>query len=250
MWGLKWGQMIWGATAVAVPAVSGAALLLLSVLLLVVGYRMGKRQRAPRWLPWLTGIGAALLPVAIVRATTFTVPVIFSNGTVADATQVNTDLSTIAAEIDRLRKQTAVVTDCEFRPRDGNVAYNCLEGQSGANITDGTAGGMVGPVNVPQGATITSVDIWVNDSSSTANVALCLWAPFDSFGSNDLNIPCVKTSGTPGIVKLTITPNVIQGNGEAFELLARSLDASGNDIAWPASAALTVRTAYVHYEMP
>jgi hypothetical protein len=250
MWGLKWGQMIWGATGVAVPAVSGVALLLLSVLLLVVGYRMGKRQRAPRWLPWLTGIGAALLPVAVVRATTFTVPVIFSNGTVAHATQVNTDLSTIAAEIDRLRKQTAVVTDCEFRPRDGNVGYGCLEGQSGANITDGTAGGMVGPVNVPQGATITSIDIWVNDSSSTANVALCLWAPFDSFGSNDLSIPCVKTSGTPGIVKLTITTNVVQGNGEAFELLARSLDSSGNDVGWPASAGLTVRTAYVHYEMP
>jgi len=248
MWGMKWGQMIWGTTAV--PALSSLALLLLSVLLLVIGYRMGKRQRAPRWLPWLTAIGAALLPVAVVRATTFTVPFTFANGTVADATQVNANMTTIATEIDRLRKQVSVVTECEFRPRIDPTGYNCFLGQSGANITDGSAGGLVGPVHVPQAATITSVEIWVNDTSSTADISLCLRGPFDSFGSNDLSIPCVRTTGSPGIVKLTIPTSTVNGLGTSYELLALAVDGSGNGVGWPASAALTVRVAYVHYEVP
>jgi hypothetical protein len=249
MWGQRWGQMIWGGSN-AVPALSGGALLLLSVLLLAVGYRLGKRQRAPRWLPWLTAIGAALLPVAVVRAATFTVPFVFSNGTTADATQVNANMTAIATEIDRLRKQTAVVTECEFRPVLSPVAYQCGFGLGGASITDGNAGGMSAPVRVPQGALITTVDVWVNDTSSAADVQLCLYAAIDSIGSYDLSVPCVKTSGTPGIVKLTITANVTQGAGSAFELFATSQNSSGVLVGWPASAAHAIRTAYAHYEMP
>jgi hypothetical protein len=249
MWGQNWGQMIWGRASASVPALSGVALLLLSLLLLVIGYRLGKRQRAPRWLPWITGIGAALLPAAVVRATTFTVPFVFSNGTVADATQVNSNMSTIAAEIDRLRKQTAVVTECEFRPPSGTVGWSCGSGQGGAFITDGNAGGVTGPVHVPAGATITGVDVWVNDSSSTADLRVCLQAPFDSFGSYDLSVPCVTTSGTPGIVKLTIATSVLHGSGESFELFMFSVNSMGTTVAWP-SFNHTVRTAYVHYEVP
>jgi len=219
-------------------------------LLLVIGYRLGKRQRAPRWLPWITGIGAALLPAAVVRATTFTVPFVFSNGTVADATQVNANMSTIAAEIDRLRKQTAVITECEFGPSFGNVGWTCGSGPGGAYITDGTAGGLTSPVHVPAGATITGVDVWVNDSAA-AEMKVCLYGLFDSFGSYDLSIPCVQTSGTPGIVKLTIPANVVHGSGTSYELFMTAVNPMGTTVGWPTLAgSFTVRSAYAHYEMP
>jgi hypothetical protein len=240
--------MIWGGQQ-AVPALSGGMLLLLSLLLLVVGYRMGKRARAPRWLPWLTGLGAALLPTAVVRAATFTVPVVFSNGTIADAKQVNQDMSAIAAEIDSLRKPTAVVTECEFRPRIGTAGYVCGMGPGGAVITDGNNGGMVGPLHVPQGATITGVDIFVTDTSPTVDLQICMWAPLDSFGSYDMSVPCVTTSGAPGTTKLTIASTAVQGNGEGFELIVSSRDAGNNPVAWPANN-MAIRTAYVHYEVP
>jgi hypothetical protein len=225
-------------------------LLLLSVLLLVVGYRMGKRARAPRWLPWMTGLGAALLPTAVVRAATFTVPFVFSNGTVADATQMNQNMSTIAAEIDRLRKPVAVVTECEFRPRVGTAGYTCGFGQGGAFITDSSNGGLVGPVHVPQGATITSIDVFVNDTSATLDLHICPLAADDLLPGFNTSA-CVATSGMPGLSKLTLTPNVIQGNGSGWELFAFVQDASNTTVGWPSTGTdLTVRNACVHYEVP
>jgi hypothetical protein len=254
MWGQTWGQMIWGKqTAAAVPALPGGMLLLLAGLLMFVGYRMGRRQRAPRWMAGAIGLAVALVPVAIVHATsTFGVPFTFSNGTVADATQVNQNFAAVATEMNSLRNQTAVTTECDFHGRASNVIVDCGGGNGGASIVAPGDNALVGPVRVPQGATITSVDVWVGDTNTSVNAHVCLWGVFDAFGGFDESIPCANSSGAPGIVKLTITAptGTIQGNGESYEIFAFPNDASGNFVSWPTDVSLTLRTAYVHYQSP
>jgi hypothetical protein len=250
MWGQKWGSMVWGGVH-TVPALSTGMLIALAVLLLVIGYRMGRQRRAPRWLALVVGVGAALLPVAVVQATTFTVPFTFTNGSIADANQVNQNFSTVATEIDRLRKQTAVLGDCAFHPRISSVQWQCALGQGGASITNGGDITLSGPVDVPQGATITSIDAWVADTSATVDVQLCMRGVVDNQGFFDGGPACVSTSGTPGFTKLTLNANVLQGNGEAWELFFFTTDSTtGAFVNWPAGATITVRTAYIHYETP
>jgi hypothetical protein len=227
--------------------------IVLAVVLLAIGYTVGRRRRAPRWLAGLIGIGAALLPIAAARATTFTVPFTFTNGTVADASQVNQNFATIAAEIDRLRKGTSVVTDCAFRPASSTAQIFCGTGQGGAFIGNADFGAIAAPINVPQGAAINSVDVWVADTNATLNLQICVYAEFDSAGFFDESPPCVTTSAAPGIVKLTVTPAspVVHGNGEAFQVYAYVRDSGGNLVNWPTPGdSLSVRTAYVHYEIP
>jgi hypothetical protein len=250
VWGQSWGTLIWGGEQHAVPAMSSWTLALLSLALLALGYRMGKRRRAPLWLPWATGVVAALLPVAIVRASTFTVPVPFSNGTVADATQVNQDLNAIAAEVDSLRKQTASISECEFVPRDSAAERQCGLGQGGASIVDGSLGVLIAPLHVPAGATITSVDVYVNDTNASANLGVCTWGLNDTGSTYDQTVPCATSTGAPGVTKLTVTTNRVQGTAKNFELFVFAQDNVANLIGWPAGSTLSVRSAYAHYESP
>jgi hypothetical protein len=247
--------MIWGKqTAAAVPAVPGWMLLVLAALLLFVGYRAGRRRRAPRWLAAALAVAVALVPAALVHATsTFGVPFTFTNGTVADATQVNQNFSAVTTEINNnLRAQTAITTECEFHGRASNVIVDCGGGQGGASIVAPGDNVLVGPVHVPQGATLTSVDVWLSDTNASINEHVCLFVVLDAIGGFDESIPCVTSSGTPGIEKLTITPpaGTLQGNGGSFEIFAYPTDASGNAVSWPTDVSLTIRTAYAHYVVP
>jgi hypothetical protein len=261
MWGQKWGQMIWGRASTAVPALPTGMLLLLGGLLLYVGYRMGRQKRASRLLAGMIGLGIALLPVAIVRATTvFGVLWTFTDGTVAEATQVNQNFQAVANEINNLRNQTAILTDCDFRPRVSASSTECGLSNGGTTIiTPGADGALIGAVRVPQNATITSVDVWVTDNSAAANLQACLAGMADAFGSYDFATPCVTTSGSAGIQKVTITAlngGVVQGGVQAdqatetFEIFIFSNDNSGNSVSWPADFSLYVRSAYVHYQLP
>jgi hypothetical protein len=254
MWGQSWGQMIWGKQAsAAVPALPGGMLLLLAGLLLWVGYRMGRRQHAPRLMAVAIGFGLALVPIAIVHATsTFGVPFSFTNGTVADATQVNQNFSALTAEINALRNQTSVLTDCDFGSRAGTLV-DCALGNGGASIVAPGDNALVSAVRVPQGATITSADVWVGDTNTSTNLRVCLWGMFDSSGGFDQSIPCAFSSGSGGIQKLTITPSggVVQGNNLSYEIVVFPSDSSGNIVSvWPTDVSLTVRSAYLHYQLP
>lgn len=254
MWGQSWGQMIWGSHATAVPAVPGGILLLLAGLLLFVGYRVGRRRHAPRWMALAIGLGVALVPIAIVHATsTFGVPISFTNGTVADANQVNQNFSAVATEINSLRNQTSVLTDCDFRARSSTQLVQCGSGQGGASLAAPGDNALMAAVRVPSGATITGADVWVADTNASVNLKVCLWAPLDNLGTFDMNsFTCASTSGAPGIVKLTLTANfaVVQGNNESFEFFISTTDSSGNSVSWPTDASLAVRSAYVHHQLP
>jgi hypothetical protein len=234
----------------------GGMLLLLAGLLLFVGYRMGRRQRAPRWLACAIGLAVALVPIAVVRATTtFGVPFTFTNGTVADATQVNQNFSAVTTEINNLRNQTAVLVESDFRPRTSSEPVSFDLGNGGAFIS-GTPNGdgtLTGAVRVPQGAVITSIDVWVTDLNSSVNVQACLWGLFDASGGYDESTPCATTTGAPGIIKTTVVPlsgGVVQGTGLNYEVLVFSVDGSGTHIPWPTDGTITVRSAYVHYQVP
>jgi hypothetical protein len=257
MWGQTWGQLIWGRNAsAAVPALPGGALLLLAGLLLFVGYRIGRRRRAPRWMAAGIGIAVALLPIVVAHATsTFGVPFTFTNGTVADATQVNQNFSAVATEINNLRNQTSVLTECDFRPYDSTIRSICGSGPGGAFIASGAFPAyLLASVRVPMGATISSADVWVGDINSSTNIKVCLEFLGDSLNTYDNSIPCASTSGAPGNVMLTITPPTpnfaLQGSNGTFEFMIFATDNSGTNVSWPNDGTINVRSAYVHYQIP
>src|SRR5215831_994512 len=90
MWGRTWGQMLWG-TAPSVPAVGVWLLLLLAAGLILFGVRrLGGRPRT-------MGLAALLLALAIpLTARALTLPFSFTNGTIADANQVNANFNALA----------------------------------------------------------------------------------------------------------------------------------------------------------
>jgi hypothetical protein len=91
MWGQNWGQMIWG-HASAVPALGFWGAILLAASLGALGARRLRGAR-PRLMGALALALAILLPISA-RA----LPFVFSNGTVADATQVNANFQALASQ--------------------------------------------------------------------------------------------------------------------------------------------------------
>ena len=92
MWGLNWGQMVWGqAQAAAVPAVGFWGMILLAAALGAWGVR---RLRGPR--PRVVGTVALVLAL-LVPISARALPFTFTNGTVADATQVNANFAAVVA---------------------------------------------------------------------------------------------------------------------------------------------------------
>jgi hypothetical protein len=90
MWGLNWGQMIWG-QATPVPALGFWGLMVLLAALGGLGLRRLRGGR-PRLLGGLALVLALLVPISA-RALPFT----FTNGTVADANQVNANFAALAS---------------------------------------------------------------------------------------------------------------------------------------------------------
>lgn len=90
MWGQHWGQMVWGGTQ-RVPAMAFWGLALVALLLVVLGRKF--LQARPRTVGAVT---LALLLALPLTATALNLPFSFSNGTVADATQVNANFAALA----------------------------------------------------------------------------------------------------------------------------------------------------------
>jgi hypothetical protein len=90
MWGTNWGLMIWGGLT-AVPAIGFWGAVMLAALLGVMGVRrLRGRSR-------VIGAGTLLL-VLLLPISARAVPFTFTNGTVADATQVNANFAAVAAQ--------------------------------------------------------------------------------------------------------------------------------------------------------
>jgi hypothetical protein len=101
-WGDEnWGAMVWGGASPVVPAMPIAALLALAGLLaLAAGLLLRARSRSQAVGRWTAcALAAALVATpGTASATSITVPYSFSNGTVADATEVNANFGTLVSE--------------------------------------------------------------------------------------------------------------------------------------------------------
>lgn len=125
-WGANWGTLIWGGTPqVPLPAAWGG---LLAALLVLAGAaalaRRGGRHSAALLL-------ALLAPLAAV-GTTISIPYVFSNGTVADAGQVNADFGALVMESNAQHSRIATLE-----------TTNVTSINAGLGLTGGGSSGMV-----------------------------------------------------------------------------------------------------------
>ncbi len=94
MWGQNWGELIWGGAA-AVPTIGGGALILLLGISLGVG--ISRINRVPRWLS--VSIAFCFVAVPLVGlAAGADLQYFFSNGTPADADEVNANFDVLAQD--------------------------------------------------------------------------------------------------------------------------------------------------------
>jgi hypothetical protein len=101
MWGQSWGQLIWGRAA-AVPGVSFWGAMLLGAGLLLLGRRLLARGSG-RAQTLMLAAHAFLLPLSSALAA---LPFSFTNGTVADANQVNSNFSALDTRVSALQAKT------------------------------------------------------------------------------------------------------------------------------------------------
>jgi len=94
-WGENWGEMTWGATGIPVPGLDGWGLLLLAISLLAVASVSIARRRGPRMA--LVLFVALAVPLTA-YATTIAMPNVFTNGTIADADEVNDNFDVLVTE--------------------------------------------------------------------------------------------------------------------------------------------------------
>ena len=96
VWGQDWGSMEWGAAAPSVPTLPTWGLALLTILLLGVAMRFLRRGRL---MNRAASIVALLVLFTLTAMAAFTVTYTFSNGTTADADEVNANFTDIATEL-------------------------------------------------------------------------------------------------------------------------------------------------------
>jgi hypothetical protein len=94
MWNQNWGSMLWGGAPQPVPLLGLLGLVLVAMLLMVLGGILLRSPAAGRRMG-----KATVLLVLLVPLSAFAVPFTFSNGTVADANQVNQNFASLEARI-------------------------------------------------------------------------------------------------------------------------------------------------------
>jgi hypothetical protein len=96
MWNELWGVMQWGGAA-QVPMLPFTKVLIIAVLLGVMAGVMLRGRQLPRWVTYSLGLALLLLP-----ATAFGVPHVFTNGTVANAQEVNVNFATLENSVNQV----------------------------------------------------------------------------------------------------------------------------------------------------
>ncbi len=94
MWGELWGSMIWGGAAV--PLMSPGGLMLLMGAILAIGVAM--RRRHARWAVLALAALVLVVPIAADTDTLFGL-IDFTNGTIADANDVNANFDAVETEV-------------------------------------------------------------------------------------------------------------------------------------------------------
>ena len=108
MWSELWGTMVWGGAGIPVPALGVVGLVGLGVGL-VLGARAAQGQPAPKRFAILLAVALAAIPVLAVGDVTL--PHLFTNGTVADADEVNANFASIQNDFARFTISTLGAND-------------------------------------------------------------------------------------------------------------------------------------------
>ncbi|MCH2185950.1 tail fiber domain-containing protein [Myxococcota bacterium] len=96
-WGEDWGTMLWSSTATPVPGLEGLGLgLLLGALSASAAWVLGRRRPA---MGLFTLLVALVIPIAV-AAGTITIPHTFTNGTPANADEVNANFVAVKTGVD------------------------------------------------------------------------------------------------------------------------------------------------------
>src|SRR5262249_44437927 len=155
----------------------------------------------------------------------------------------NQNFAAVATETDHLRQQVEVVNECAFETRNPGGQRTCGFGLGGVSITAAAdSDGLIAPLYIPQGATITNVQAFLTDTAASANLKVCLLGITDS--SAYILPGCASTTGSPGNTSITFNVSAVQGAGTSYALRVTSQDDAGSTaVAWPGTS-LMVRTAY------
>lgn len=122
MWNEVWGEMYWGTSAV--PGPGALWLVLVAVVLLTVGRRALRRSGA-RPLAVLLLAGLVVVPIAAWAAVTL--PHSFSNGTVADADEVNANFAALAAAVEANQARLAEIDQMFLTTNACPAGYSAVE---------------------------------------------------------------------------------------------------------------------------
>jgi hypothetical protein len=236
--------MIWGAPGV--PALGTSSLVLLGVILVLVArhaIRSGVSARRTGLLAAAVALGLAWSAWA---QTGPMLPFKFTNGSVADATQVNANFTALANAVGVLQTQgqprTRVLSipalaftsitagDTRFE-LDSSVTIRKVPGVAGTVILNA-------PVYLPDGAVITQVSALVKDSSTTAgeNIQIQLLAStIGSFSPNSTSVPILNSDSIQPTVNIATlsSPTVsesVQTSLRALFVQATLSGTSGNPV--------------------
>jgi hypothetical protein len=197
MWGLNWGQMIWG-QAPPVPTLGFWGVLLLGAVLGAVGVRQLRAGRSR--LVGGVALGLALLVPISARALPFT----FTNGTVADATQVNANFAA-------LTNAQALGPSASSNVVDLNSLFNTTcNGQNGSVLLNLRVGpdGVGNTFTIPTGQTLMLTTVNVQLSSNSPAVVVHVYRANN--GSNDaldnFVVPIVGGVGSASLTYPTGSP--------------------------------------------
>jgi hypothetical protein len=201
MWGLNWGQMIWG-QGTPVPTLGFWGLMVLLAALGALGVR---RLRGGR--PRLVGgiaLGLLLLMPISARALPFT----FTNGTVADADQVNANFAAVASA--QVVGPSASANLVDLVSNGGSLC----NGQTGSTTLPLRIGpdGIGDFFTIPTGQTlvVNSVTVQVNSTQPSVVVRI---QRINNGSNGPTDFAVVPIVGNVGSVTLTYPTGSIYGPG-------------------------------------
>ena len=135
-WGEPWGTLVWGAGVPAVPLLDGWGLSLLLVAVCLVGAYWARRSRPGLAVSSL--VVALVIPLAV-AAGTVTVPNTFTNGTAADAGEVNANFDAVEASVnDNDSRITTALSTADSNAAGISFSTPVISGNT-SNISTNTA---------------------------------------------------------------------------------------------------------------
>jgi hypothetical protein len=212
MWGQAWGTMIWG-TAPPVPAMGTLSLVLLGGLLALVARHAIRRGASARGTALLAAVATVGVAWSALAQSGGMLPFTFSNGTVADATQVNANFTFLGNAVNALetqglpRTRYLAIPALAFTPSTvGQTGYE-LDNRVILRKVPGAAGSvlLLAPVYLPDGAVITQLTAYVQDANTTAGeniqVSLLL-SPPGSFSPSATTIATLNSDSIQPTVNI------------------------------------------------